>query len=628
MTLRSASRSSRRSGSGAMALAWDGEHDRVVIEAAALPEDGEVVAGRHRRGSRRPGPRPDPDRRADRPGVRRARDPGRGRGPTALPALRRAARSPGPHLRPTERLPELGVDPLPLLREGELEVRGRLTVSSNAALVGIVAPRDPGRRARPPARRPRRPARPTPRRRGPPARTRPSRRSSTSRSRSSGRCGTSPTGRSPTARWRPTWSPRRPAGRSSRRRSCATARPARGWSSCGSTRTRRSTPGSSSRRTTRGSGRWPCSTRSSTTPIARAATSCRSARTARSTCTASTTASASRVDPKLRTVLWAWRGTPIAPDRARRPRPAPGGARRRRSAAALGELLDPDEVAATRARLDDAARLGPLPRAVARLAGRPVAAVLTGTNGSRAVVRRGSVRSPASWEGGRHAGEWDMPIRFEAYTSEGVRRGIATGDARLGDLIELERELQVTQGHLAPLDGSAPDRRPVGRRHVATDDLFVVVAPADTPVIVHPAWHDVLPRLRTVPRHRADADDARASTRPARSPGRPARSSSSTTSSCRSPRSPTAARSSTAWPGSTATSSSGSRATSSSGSSSPAPSRSSSRTRTRRRRGRPGHDGTRRQAAARAEPAEPSPAEPSRPSPAPADALRPAAGSR
>lgn len=36
-------------------------------------------------------------------------------------------------------LPELGVDALALLRDGELEVRGRLTVSSNAALVGTIA---------------------------------------------------------------------------------------------------------------------------------------------------------------------------------------------------------------------------------------------------------------------------------------------------------------------------------------------------------------------------------------------------------------------------------------------------------------------------------------------------------
>jgi uncharacterized repeat protein (TIGR03843 family) len=40
---------------------------------------------------------------------------------------------------PAADLPERGVDAVALLREGELEVRGRLTVSSNAALVGTVA---------------------------------------------------------------------------------------------------------------------------------------------------------------------------------------------------------------------------------------------------------------------------------------------------------------------------------------------------------------------------------------------------------------------------------------------------------------------------------------------------------
>ena len=84
-----------------------------------------------------------------------------------------------------------------------------------------------------------------------------------------------------------------------------------------------------------------------------------------------------------------------------------------------------------------------------------------------------------------------MPIRFEAYTSDGVRRGVATGDARLGDLLELQRELQVTSGHLAPLDGSNPISDPPGGITLVTDDLLVVVAPAETPVIVHPAWHDV-----------------------------------------------------------------------------------------------------------------------------------------
>lgn len=84
-----------------------------------------------------------------------------------------------------------------------------------------------------------------------------------------------------------------------------------------------------------------------------------------------------------------------------------------------------------------------------------------------------------------------MPIRFEAYTTEGVRRGVVDGDGRLGDLIELERELRVGSGHLAPLDGSTPIADPPGGVMLATDDLFVVVAPPDTPVLVHPAWHDV-----------------------------------------------------------------------------------------------------------------------------------------
>jgi hypothetical protein len=85
----------------------------------------------------------------------------------------------------------------------------------------------------------------------------------------------------------------------------------------------------------------------------------------------------------------------------------------------------------------------------------------------------------------------NVPIRFEAYTTEGVRRGVVDGDGRLGDLIELEPELRVQSGHLAPLDGSAPIADPQGGVTLATDDLFVVVAPPDTAVLAHPAWHDV-----------------------------------------------------------------------------------------------------------------------------------------
>ena len=57
------------------------------------------------------------------------------------------------------------------------------------------------------------------------------------------------------------------------------------------------------------------------------------------------------VDPKLRTVLWAWRGRPHRRGRAQGAPPAARGSRRE-PGCSLGELLDPAEVDATRARLD------------------------------------------------------------------------------------------------------------------------------------------------------------------------------------------------------------------------------------------------------------------------------------
>jgi hypothetical protein len=66
------------------------------------------------------------------------------------------------------------------------------------------------------------------------------------------------------------------------------------------------------------------------------------------------------VDPKLRTVLWAWRGSPIEPaelevlNRLRADLDGPLGA-------ALSELLDADEVGATRGRVDDLLGSGRFP---------------------------------------------------------------------------------------------------------------------------------------------------------------------------------------------------------------------------------------------------------------------------
>jgi uncharacterized repeat protein (TIGR03843 family) len=66
------------------------------------------------------------------------------------------------------------------------------------------------------------------------------------------------------------------------------------------------------------------------------------------------------VDPKLRTVLWAWRGSPIAADEL----DVLHGLRRDLDgslAAALGELLEPAEVEASRARLDALLETGRFP---------------------------------------------------------------------------------------------------------------------------------------------------------------------------------------------------------------------------------------------------------------------------
>lgn len=85
-----------------------------------------------------------------------------------------------------------------------------------------------------------------------------------------------------------------------------------------------------------------------------------------------------------------------------------------------------------------------------------------------------------------------MAIRFEAYTSDGVRRGVVAVDARLGDHLEAAGDLLILGGHLAPLDGSPPIPDPDPGATVPVDDLLVVVAPPGTAIPIHPAWHDVV----------------------------------------------------------------------------------------------------------------------------------------
>ena len=136
----------------------------------------------------------------------------------------------------------------------------------------------------------------------------------------------------------------------------------------------RSTSWRWSSRTTRGCGGWRSSTPPSTTPIARAAI----------VLPVAGGAHIHGVDhgvcfstyPKLRTVLWGWRGPAVRGRRARRAAAHRGrAARRPRPAAGAAPVAGRDRGHAAAGRR--AARPRPIPLPARRLAGDPLAAVLT-----------------------------------------------------------------------------------------------------------------------------------------------------------------------------------------------------------------------------------------------------------
>ena len=111
------------------------------------------------------------------------------------------------------------------------------------------------------------------------------------------------------------------------------------------------------------------------------------------------------IDPKLRTVLWAWEGEPFDAEEAAGlarvraalgTREAPGPL-----AAALAELLFVDEIDATRARIDDLLAVGPLPEPESRVARDPLAPVLRdapgGPDGATLPDDTGRGATPQSW---------------------------------------------------------------------------------------------------------------------------------------------------------------------------------------------------------------------------------------
>ncbi len=82
-----------------------------------------------------------------------------------------------------------------------------------------------------------------------------------------------------------------------------------------------------------------------------------------------------------------------------------------------------------------------------------------------------------------------MAVQFEAYTAEGIIRGTAVPDGRLGDLLETFSSITLDRPLVTPLDGRAESGQM--RADVTVDDLLVVVAPPSTPAPIHATWHEL-----------------------------------------------------------------------------------------------------------------------------------------
>jgi len=82
-----------------------------------------------------------------------------------------------------------------------------------------------------------------------------------------------------------------------------------------------------------------------------------------------------------------------------------------------------------------------------------------------------------------------MPIRVEAYMTEGIASGTVTRAGQLRDLLEKSRTLALTATTWEPLDGVADG--PSGDVELAVDDLLVVVSDDDPFIAAHAAWHTI-----------------------------------------------------------------------------------------------------------------------------------------
>lgn len=82
-----------------------------------------------------------------------------------------------------------------------------------------------------------------------------------------------------------------------------------------------------------------------------------------------------------------------------------------------------------------------------------------------------------------------MPIRVEAYTTEGIATGVVARPGHLRDTLEAATELVIEQSRWLPLDGSGETAAP--ELKLLIDDILLVVADEPDGIPVHHQWHSI-----------------------------------------------------------------------------------------------------------------------------------------
>ena len=81
-----------------------------------------------------------------------------------------------------------------------------------------------------------------------------------------------------------------------------------------------------------------------------------------------------------------------------------------------------------------------------------------------------------------------MPIRVDAYMSEGVASGVLAHGGHLRDVLEQDRILPLHGVQWQPLEGLP---RPAADVSIPSDDVLIAVADDDPTIPVHAQWHGI-----------------------------------------------------------------------------------------------------------------------------------------